>query len=202
MYAVPKYRKAHIQRYHTIEGHQQQRREEMYWKKLLTAEAGIVVDHDYEARVDHCAEGRAVGRFNSRIDFLVHHLALGRVFYVEIDEDSHSGQQSCDFARMNSVYTTLQRPDSQYRGQPVLFIRLNPNSFVAFGQKRNPSRSERFRALMDFMQQTAPRSNLSIKYMFFSTRDGVKPRFLENTALLQDDRVKPLLSGIIPGVVV
>jgi uncharacterized Zn-finger protein len=153
--------KTHTKFYHTIEGQQKKKREE---ERI----AGILQNAKIDFKREHLIKFDCAGGSHGRIDFVI--ILKGRVIFLEIDEDQHSGYDiSCDTKRMALVHECCMLEGNTL---PILFIRYNPHVFKIDGKLIKIKRAQREKVLLNYIQNlqdiNSETPGLCIQYMFYN----------------------------------
>jgi hypothetical protein len=158
--------KSHVHYYHTQEGQQERKREEVKIEKILP-EGSFKREHQVDYR---CIDPSLT---YSRLDFLLPYWKKGGHVIIEVDEHQHSHiSQLCETTRMNNVVTSwlLEGSDT-----PVVWIRYNPHGFKVNGVTKKTTQDFRQKYLLDFLNtlEFDNQPHVRVYYMFYDIADSV-----------------------------
>lgn len=163
---------------HTAEGQHRQKKQENRMHKAfldrgLTPDYGGGEGKNPNQTVDlSCIGGtRAYPDFTFQLE---HMLVFG-----ECDEHWHSDRMlSCETKRMTEIQT-VQIMGGEKR--PIVFLRINPDSFTVDGEKKKVLYEKRMDDVVDFVKKFKPEKDLTIAYFFFPVCKfpGTKHRYPE-----------------------
>lgn len=163
--------KEHIERYHTVKGIQNHKKQEQWIAGVLDA---ANIPYKREHQIDFtCVEtpGQDDRKF-AKIDFVLDHVKGGLVF-IEIDEDQHRFGKysiSCDIVRMSKV---LESVTLEGNTLPILFLRLNSNAYQVDGKKKLTRKYRRAEKLLEILKNFSFENSpaLQVQYMYYDIED-------------------------------
>ena len=157
--------KQHYSYYHTEEGQQQRKKEEVKIEKILPVDS-FKREHHVDYR---CVDPNMTF---SRLDFLFPYYNGGHII-LEVDEEQHSHiSQACETARMNNVVTSWILEGNS---TPVVWIRYNPHAYRIDGVLAKMPTKERHRKLVEFINQISfeGEPDVRIYYLFYDIDGGI-----------------------------
>lgn len=164
--------KQHHNSFHTERGQQRRKKKEEKTAKFLQEQN---ISFDREVHVDFkCALSNDRGQAFARIDFVVQRPEENTVFLIEVDEFAHSAeayQLSCECRRMTDATTSLMM--TQPLVEHWVWIRFNPDPFTIDNVKQKVKLQTRLQALSNFIHSYKPKLQMEIKYMYYSSVQGV-----------------------------
>ncbi|GAQ93660.1 Zinc finger-containing protein [Klebsormidium nitens] len=169
--------RTHTYYYHTTEGKQKRKREEVRIAKLLE---GSSIDFKREHYVNF---GCLQGTF-ARADFVI--IQNGKVVVLEVDEYQHESYGvACDVARMAKIYEAWLLEGN---GLPVRFLRYNPNAYHVDGKKQKVKRAAREERLLEAIREAseADGDGMQVRYMYYDVVSG-KPAIMQDPAFTISD---------------
>jgi hypothetical protein len=153
--------------YHTQEGQQERKREEVKIEKILP-EGSFKREHQVDYR---CIDPSLTF---SRLDFLLPYWKKRGQVIIEVDEHQHSHiSQNCETTRMNNVVTSWLLGGAG--DAPIVWIRYNPHGYKVNGATKKTSQDFRQKYLLDFLNalEFENHPQIRIYYMFYDTSDGI-----------------------------
>jgi len=148
---------------HTEAGQLKQKKKEQHFADFLEANQ---VQFKREHHIDlTCVSDK---RSFFRIDFLVQE--RGRIFMLELDEDAHQHYSvHCDTTRPFRIYETLALEGNTL---PIVIIRLNPDVCKVDGKAKRIYKIDRYKKVLELMQQWDSDALLSVVYCYYPTIEG------------------------------
>jgi hypothetical protein len=166
--------------YHTAEGQQQRKREEVIVEKFLKK-------HGFDFKREHRISFTCLGRTFASIDFML--IINGVVIFLEVDERQHEHYGvDCDVKRMADVFGSLLLEGNEL---PIVFIRYNPHGFKVEGKTRRTTKKQRHDKLLETIKLASQSKKKAVFYLFYNQDSKGVPNIVSDP--LYDSTMKELV---------